>query len=413
MKIKKVYAVPGLSGNYNKDYRAIREGRDVDGLFYFGEPITEGFDSILQPGHAISILLKLEDEQLAWGDCLDVIFAGSAGRERIFLPKEHLSIIENEVSDFLVGKELSLFRDMDRDLEIFEVNGKRLHTAVRYGISQALLDAIAKANHITIAEVIANEYRLPLPHKTVPLAGCTLTEQKINVDRMILKELDYLPHASFTNVERHFGPNGEKILEYASWIRDRIQKIGSIGYKPTIHLDVYGTIGQAFDNNIPAIIKFLQILSNVVEPFDLAIETPIIAETQEEQLRLFKELRTAIKKEGLNASLIVDEWCNTFEDIVLFAKSQVSDFIKIKLPDLGVISKGIEAALYCKKNGVGVSISGSTNGTDQSARINSHVALSTNADILSVHPGQGTDEGIMILNNEMLRTLRLITENPK
>jgi methylaspartate ammonia-lyase len=103
-------------------------------------------------------------------------------------------------------------------------------------------------------------------------------------------------------------------------VRDRIQKIGQPGYKPTIHLDVYGTIGQAFSNNMQAIIEFLKRLSNAVEPFDLALETPIIAETQEEQLFLFKELRTAIKKEGLNVSLIVDEWCNTFEDIILFAK---------------------------------------------------------------------------------------------
>lgn len=411
MKIKKLYAVPGLSGYFNKDYRAVKEGRDSDGLVSIGQPVTEGFDSILQPGHAISILLKLEDEQLAWGDCLDVIFAGSAGRDRIFLPKEHLSIIENEVNDFLIEKELSSFREMDKELDNFKVNGKSLHTAVRYGVSQALLDAIAKANHITIAEVIAKEYGLPLPRKAIPMAGCTLTEQKINVDRMILKEIGYLPHASFTNVERHFGPDGKKVLEYASWVRDRIQKIGQPGYKPTIHLDVYGTIGQAFSNNMQAIIEFLKRLSNAVEPFDLALETPIIAETQEEQLFLFKELRTAIKKEGLNVSLIVDEWCNTFEDIILFAKSQVSDFVKVKLPDLGVVSKGIEAALYCKKNGVKVSISGSTNGTDQSARINSHVALATGADILSVHPGQGTDEGIMILHNEMARTLKLIKEN--
>jgi len=51
---------------------------------------------------------------------------------------------------------------------------------------------------------------------------------------------------------------------------------------------------------------------------------------------------------------------------------------------------------------------GSANETDQSARLSSHVALACRADFLMNKPGQGVDEGLVILTNEMARTLALI-----
>lgn len=408
MKICKLIAVAGLSGYYNKDFKAIRAGVDTDGFVYAGQPVTEGFTAIAQPGQAISILLELEDGQVAWGDCVDVIFAGSAGRDRVFRSTEHLSTVENEIHDYYINKEIGSFRDMDAELDELEVDGKRLHTAVRYGVSQALLDAVAKSRHLTITEVLVEEYGTELPIKPTPMAAMTPTNQKFNVDKMILKEVDYLPHASFSNTERDFGRDGGQLLEYVGWVRDRIQRLGRPGYQPNVHLDIYGTLGEAFENHIPSIVDYLRKLSQAVKPYKLVLETPIIAATQEEQLRLFKELREGLKEAQLDIPLIVDEWCNTLEDIMLFADSQACDIAQVKVPDLGVVSKSVEASLFCKKQGIGVYIGGSANETDQSARISAHISMATHADILIAKPGQGTDEALLIELNEMLRTLKLI-----
>ena len=51
---------------------------------------------------------------------------------------------------------------------------------------------------------------------------------------------------------------------------------------------------------------------------------------------------------------------------------------------------------------------GSANETDQSARLSAHVALACQADFLMNKPGQGVDEGLVVLTNEMARTLALI-----
>jgi methylaspartate ammonia-lyase len=42
-----------------------------------------------------------------------------------------------------------------------------------------------------------------------------------------------------------------------------------------------------------------------------------------------------------NARIVVDERCNTLEDIQLFAAAHASDVIQIKMPDVGSIADSI------------------------------------------------------------------------
>jgi methylaspartate ammonia-lyase len=106
--------------------------------------------------------------------------------------------------------------------------------------------------------------------------------------------------------------------------------------------------------------------------------------------------------------LIADEWCNTVEDIRAFAQAQACDYVQIKTPDLGGINNSIEAVLYCKAHSMGCCLGGTANETDISARITAQIALATGPDFLLSKPGIGADEGLMILSNEMLRTLALV-----
>ena len=110
----------------------------------------------------------------------------------------------------------------------------------------------------------------------------------------------------------------------------------------------------------------------------------------------------------MQAKVIADEWCNTLEDIRLFAEARAGDIIQIKPPDLGGIHNSIQAVLMCREKKMAAYIGGTVNGTDQSARISAQVALATRPEFLLAKPGQGVDEGVMIEYNEMQRTLTLI-----
>jgi methylaspartate ammonia-lyase len=82
--------------------------------------------------------------------------------------------------------------------------------------------------------------------------------------------------------------------------------------------------------------------------------------------------------------------------------------IQVKMPDLGSVHNSVEAVLACKSGGMGAFLGGSCAETDLSARVAVHVALATRPDIIMAKPGMGVDEGIMLVQNEMARTLAWI-----
>jgi len=228
------------------------------------------------------------------------------------------------------------------------------------------------------------------------------------IDRMILKRVELLPHASFQQVERDIGLEGEKLIAYAEGIVARIRQIGDPDYRPRIHLDVYGTIGELFGGDIDAIAVYLGELEAAVRPHELLLESFVIAATREAQIDAFRALRSAITRRGYQIKIIVDEWCNTLDDIKTFADAAAADYAQIKTPDLGGVNNAIEAVLYARVKGMGCCLGGSGNETDQSARITAQIGLACRPDFLLSKPGFGGDEALMIQTNEMLRTLALI-----
>ena len=143
MVITDVVAVPVRSGFFADDQAAIRAGAVHDGFTYAGVPITAGFATIRQPGEAVSVLLLLEDGQIAHGDCAAVQYSGVGGREPLFHAHPAAELIERHVAPLLRGREITGFRDAAREIDALVVDGRRLHAAIRYGVTQALLDAVA------------------------------------------------------------------------------------------------------------------------------------------------------------------------------------------------------------------------------------------------------------------------------
>ena len=410
MKIKKIVCSAGRTGFYFDDQRAIKKGAGHDGVFYTGEPVTEGFTSVRQAGESISVMIILEDGQVAYGDCAAVQYSGAGGRDPLFLAKDFIPIIENEIAPKLVGREADNFRQLAKDMEAIQVNGKRLHTAIRYGLSQALLDAVAKATGRMMCEVVADEYGCTVSDKPIAIFTQSGDDRYTNADKMIIKGADVLPHALINNVKEKLGEKGEKLADYVAWLRDRIlTKRNSESYSPVLHIDVYGTIGAAFgNNNYEAMADYIQKLEEIAKPLHLRIEGPMDCDTDREtQMTALAGLTAELDKRGSSVELVADEWCNTLEDIKLFADNKAVHMVQIKTPDLGGINNTIEAVLYCKKKGIGAYQGGTCNETDRSAQVCVHCAMATQPVQILAKPGMGVDEGFMIVYNEMNRILAL------
>ncbi|WP_027307734.1 methylaspartate ammonia-lyase [Caloramator sp. ALD01] len=408
MRIIDVICSAGRTGFFFDDQRAIKKGAKHDGFTYVGEPVTEGFKKIRQAGESISVMLILEDGQIAYGDCAAVQYSGAGGRDPLFLAEDFIPVIEKEIAPKLIGREVTRFKELAEEIDSMEVNGKRLHTAIRYGVTQAILDAVSKVRKLTMAEVIKEEYNIKGEMKRVPIFTQSGDDRYNNVDKMIIKGADVLPHGLINNVDEKLGRNGELLKEYVAWLRDRIKHLrAEEGYTPVLHIDVYGTIGIAFNNDTQKMAEYLGELEKVAAPFKLRIEGPMDVENREGQLKALKELRQELKKRNIGVELVADEWCNTWEDIKLFVDEEAADMIQIKTPDLGGINNIVESILYCKKHGVGAYCGGTCNETDRSAQICTNIAIACGADQCLAKPGMGVDEGFMIVYNEMNRVITL------
>jgi methylaspartate ammonia-lyase len=409
MRIVDVVCSAGRTGFYFDDQRAIKKGAAHDGFTYVGEPVTEGFKAVRQAGESISVMIILEDGQVAHGDCAAVQYSGAGGRDPLFLAEEFIPVIEREIAPQLIGRELTSFKEMAEEFDHMIVDGKRLHTAIRYGITQAILDAVAKSKKVTMAEVVRDEYNTGVDIKRIPIFTQSGDDRYDNSDKMIIKGADVMPHALINNVEEKLGMEGEKLLSYVKWLSDRVLQLRTReDYSPVFHIDVYGTIGAAFEYDIETMVNYLAKLEEAAKPFHLRIEGPMDVEHREKQMEALRDITAELDKRNINVEIVADEWCNTYEDVVFFADNKAGHMLQIKTPDLGGVNNIIEAILYCKKKGIGAYCGGTCNETNRSAEVCTNIAMACGADQCLAKPGMGVDEGFMIVNNEMNRVIALV-----
>jgi methylaspartate ammonia-lyase len=471
--ITKVLAVPATGAYYYEDLSALQANPTPLGQRYTAGASTEGFDVVREVSEGVSVGLILDDATVAWGDCVAVAYSGKAGRAPVFRTARGLDTLQRVVAPTLRGRELTSFRELAAELETLtesitltrpippqpqpqqEVDDpsrrqlltsvarllrpypddettreeddvptkqviveRQLHPAVRYGVSQALLKAMALKRGLTMAEVIAQEWDLPRPDAPVPIHAQSGGERYLNADKMIVRRVASLPHALVDNIPEQLGEDGVKLVQYTRWLKERIQELGLLrqaqddvlrqaqdDYRPTIHLDVHGALGQIFENNLGKVLGQLYAMESAAAPYPLRVECPVMMESRQAQIEAMKALREYVRFRKMKVQLVADEWANTLDDIRAFIEAGAADMIQVKMPDLGGVHNSVEAVLACQAGGVGAFLGGSCAETDLSARVAVHVALATRPDIIMAKPGMGVDEGVTIVQNEMTRTL--------
>ncbi|HEV7974895.1 methylaspartate ammonia-lyase [Amycolatopsis sp.] len=408
MRIVDILTEPVRAGFFADDQAAVRAGAPHDGFGYEGSPLTPGFTAIRQAGEALSVLLLLDDGSVAHGDCAAVQYSGAGGRDPVFSAESARRDIAQHLTPLLAGAELTSFRDLAG-----LVDSHPLHSAIRYGVTQAVLDAVAKSRRLTMAEVVRDEYATGVDLRPVPVFTQCGEDRYTGVDKMILKRVDVLPHGLINHLGTLVGQRGELFEDYVRWLVGRIAEltIGS-GYLPRLYFDTYGTIGQAFDGDVDAVAGYLAGLAKIAAPHELVIEHPIDAGSRDAQIDTYIRLRAALKRLGSPVKIAVDEWCNTLEDIKLFVDNEAADVIHVKTPDLGGITNTIEALLLVRDRGLFAYCGGTCNETDRSAQVTAHLAMACAAGQVLAKPGMGVDEGLMIVGNEMTRVAAITAARP-
>ncbi|MER8786135.1 methylaspartate ammonia-lyase, partial [Mesorhizobium sp. M1006] len=407
MQIKDVLLAPGNGAFFYDDQEAIRSGAIQDGFIYVGEPITPGFKSIRIPASSLSVGLVLTDETVVWGDMMNVQYSGTGGRDPLF--------DTNQISDLTSSVVVSRLLDVDtsRYLEacakvLAPHQHERLPLAIEYGVSQALLRAAAHLQRKTMAEIICAEFGLELPTRRVPIYCQSGDAREINVDKMILKGVDILPHG-LINSRQKFGVGGQTFVEFVKWVATRTREIGRPGYHPVLHFDVYGWIGQEIGLESQHIADFICRVADTVPGFTINIESPADFGSTQAQIENYARIVSILDDRGSSARIVVDERCNTLEDIRLFSEAKATHLIQIKTPDVGSFVDTARAVLICKANKVGAYVGGSCTETELSAQASVHVSVATQADMMLAKPGMGVDEAFSIVGNEQNRLLAMLS----
>ena len=407
MRIESVRAIPGLSGFFFDDQQAIKAGATQRGFTYDGPPRTAGFDRVREAGECLIVELELADGSVVTGDCAAVQYSGAGGRDPLFRADEYRPVVEGVVADALRGRDATLFRANAETIEAIDAErsgGDRLHTAVRYGVSQALLNAAARARGATPTDVLAAAYDTDPATTPVPVFGQSGDERWTNAEKMLLKGVPVLPHGLFNSVEK-VGREGETLREYLAGLSELTDTLGADGYAPRFHVDVYGMLGEIFEPpyDRTEVTAYFETLREAAAPYPLQVEGPMDAGSREAQIARMAELREGLASAGVDVDIVADEWCNTFDDVRAFVDAGAADVVQIKTPDLGGIQRSAEAVLYCAGTDTRAYLGGTCNETVTSARACAHVALATDAAQVLAKPGMGFDEGFMVVTNEMRR----------
>lgn len=403
MRIETVIFAPARGGFFYDDQAAIREGREMDGVAYLGEPLTPGFAKVREPSRALGIGLVLEDGAVVWGDMVSVQYSGAAGRDPVFDPGTIEAVCRERLVPRLIGMEAAA--GAKNCAVAFAHEGQsRLPLAIEYGASQALLRAAAHARRVTVAEIVAEALGLPTPSEPVPLFAQSGDDRTNAVDTMILKGVDVLPHGLINSAEK-FGPDGATFIDYVRWVAARTGALGEPGYAPVLHFDVYGWIGLGHSKDPRAVAQFIARLTEEVPRHTLHIECPVDYGSRQATIENYAEIVDVLDGLTDRARVVADEHCNTLADIEAFIAARAAHVIQVKTPDVGDLMDTARAIRAARAAGIGAYCGGTSAETDHSARACVHVALAARASMMLAKPGMGVNEGLTIVGNEQARAL--------
>ena len=367
--ITEVLAAPGVGAFFFDDQAAIKAGARHDGFAIVGEPVTPGYEAIRQPASAVSIMLRLSDGHIAHGDCVAVQYSGVGGREPVLRADVLAALIEGEVAAAVAGLPVESFRELSAQIDTLASEVPGFGSAAAYGLSQAMLAAAAHATGRTMARTIQEEWGIEHELRRVPIYAQCGEERRTNVDKMILRQVDLIPHG-LINSPLLVGADGEALVKYVGWVSERVRMLRRHDdYQPVLHFDVYGVVGLIMDRQIPRIADVLMRMEEAAAPFVLRVEHPLDAGSRGGQIEQLGLLREHLRAAGSMSGLLRTSG-RTRSTMSVRSTDGAADVIQVKTPDLGGLHNSIEAVLTAETTGSGrLSVAPAARRTARLARV--------------------------------------------
>ena len=287
-----------------------------------------------------------------------------------------------------------------------EITVKRpIDAAIRYGVSQALLAAVATMQNKTPAEMVAAEYDVPGPLAAVashawvrPPAGDAAPAVSALLSRQVAS-LGYTIAAN--NDKAPPGVSAESVQQQVRWLQTQIAAAGP-AYEPVIHLDLRGEFGRLFDANPGKILGALVGLEQAAAPYPVRVVDPAVMDSRPAQIKILRQLKGYLRLRRMRLQLAASAWVDSSVAVADFIEAEAVHAIQLNTPQLGSLHNTIEAVLAGREQGMATLLAGNGWDDGHSARILAHVALAVRPELIIAAEGAG---GTALLDNEMARTL--------
>lgn len=255
-----------------------------------------------------------------------------------------------------------------------------LHPALQYGLTAALLKAVAQVNKLTVAAQIAKEYALDLPETAVPLQ-IPLNDDAIQTAHTILStHIAALGYTTGSHDHHNLlGRSGERLQQHIRQIGAWLPTLAA-DFHPALHLNLRGSMGDLFDNNSGKLLGALYGLEHAAKPFHLHVQNPFWLDSREAQLTQLATLNNYVAMRRMTLKLVADAWVDSVEDAQLFANPKICQMIHIELPRLGNLEAGMTAVLHSLSQNQQVILSG------EAVPLTSHIGLATHPTLLNGSP---------------------------
>lgn len=384
----------------------------------------------------VQVGLVLSDGYIAWGDCIDV---------QGFSAEYLKNTLGNYVAPNLIGKEAAAFRENGAGLDYitesitmtetiqppaaegvsrrsllranfeeplpppitreYEIT-RPISPSIRYGISQALLDAASHAHGCTAVEVLAEQYGFVRPYKMVPL----YTEIRPTQVKLLGRIFAFRPGGISVvypgiNPVQELGERAEFSQRYV-----RMMKESALGeaapneYKPFFIHSVNGAYSTIVGDSTGKTLGRLSGLDTNARPYQVIVIDPLGWPTRDAQIGKMKRLVDLMRlRVNMSLKVAVHADIETVKDVEDFVDAKAAHYLVLDPLKMGSLQAVIEGAKICQAADVGVLIGGNSAETTRSAGLMTAVALAVQPDLMLARPA--SQVGIVTVNNEMRRTL--------
>jgi methylaspartate ammonia-lyase len=383
--------------------------------------------------------LALADGFVAWGECVSA---------QPFSAKKGTACIENLVQPCLVGQSMTSFHELATKLdglmeavtitetsyphptmpagpsrrevlrgqweavpaaiepvvEQYEVK-RPIHAAIRYGVSQAILQAVAHGQQKSPIQVLRDEYGVTREITAVPLHAEINPHMPLSIQTITDSPITSVGYTiSGSNPVAELGAKGEVLQRFVRELKEQLVPTADPA-QLTFHFNVRGGYGRLCDNNLGQILGMLYGLEKTAEPFRIRVEDPLLLDNRDQHIKKMAELTTYLQLRQMSLQLVAHQGIDSAADATTFIDSHAAHMLHLDLPQMGRLDEAITAVLACQDEQVDTLLGGTPTETQLAAHISTQLALALQPTLLLAKPGYLGEAGVATMHNQMVRQI--------